>query len=110
MAAFGLIGTAALILARLPVRSYLPTLMLPNTGNMGLPVVFFAYGDKGLALAIAFSTIITIGHFTIGLSLASVRASPTHLLKAPVLYTLLAALTFIATVLAPTRCLENHTD
>src|SRR3546814_9618769 len=109
MAAFGLIGTASLLLARLPVRSYLPTLMLPTTGNMGLPVVLFAYGDKGLALAIAFSTIITIGHFTIGLSLASGRASPSHLLKAPVLYALLAALAFIATGIAPPRWLDNTT-
>lgn len=111
MAAFGVIGAAILRVARLPVRSsYLATLMLPNAGNMGLPIALFAFGEPGLALAIAFSTLITIGHFTVGLSLASGATSPRHLLTAPALYAMLAALGFIAAGTAPPVWLANTTD
>lgn len=109
MAIFGVVGAGLLYLAGMHIRSYLPTLMLPNTGNMGLPIVLFAFGDQGLALAIAFSTMITIGHFTVGLALASGRASPKHLLTAPALYATLGAVAFIATGLPVPRWLANTT-
>jgi hypothetical protein len=31
----------------------LPPLILPNTGNMGMPLCLFAYGKMGLAIATA---------------------------------------------------------
>jgi malate permease and related proteins len=109
--AFGAIGAAVLRLARLPVRSsYLSTLMLPNAGNMGLPIALFAFGEPGLALAIAFSTVITIAHFTVGLSLASGTTSSRHLLTAPALYAMLGALGFIAGGVAPPVWLANTTE
>ncbi|MGI9269265.1 MAG: AEC family transporter [Porticoccus sp.] len=36
------------------VRSLLPTVVFPNNGNMGLPLCLFAFGEEGLALALAF--------------------------------------------------------
>lgn len=46
---------------RLETASYLPALMFPLTGSMGLPVSYFAFGDPGLALAIVYFAIGTIG-------------------------------------------------
>lgn len=107
MVAFAAVGAVALKVAKMPVRPFLPSLMLPNTGNMGLPISLFAFGETGLALAIAFSTIITVGHFTIGVSLAAGRASGRELLFSPTLYALAAALAFMASGTAPPQWLTN---
>ena len=38
----------------LPIRAFLSPLMLNNVGNIGLPMNVFAFGDQGLAYALAF--------------------------------------------------------
>lgn len=94
---FALVGAAALKLLRQPVRPMLPSLVLPNTGNMGLPIVFFAFGDEGLALAIAFTVVIMMLHHTLGAALASGRTHPATIARQPVIYALVAALGFVLT-------------
>ena len=37
---------------RLPLPSFLPALTLGNTGNLGLPLCLFAFGEEGLGLAV----------------------------------------------------------
>ena len=51
-AAFTFLGFLLLRAMRLETVAYLPALMFPLTGSMGLPVAYFAFGDQGLALAI----------------------------------------------------------
>ena len=48
----------------------LPPFILPNTGNMGLPICLFAYGNVGLGVAGAISSLIILFHFTVGVFLA----------------------------------------
>lgn len=53
------IGTAALAVLVIrysggDVRSLLSPVVFPNNGNMGLPLCLFAFGEEGLALALAF--------------------------------------------------------
>ena len=48
----------------------LPPLILPNTGNMGIPICLFAYGAQGLGVAAAISSLIVLLHFTLGIFLA----------------------------------------
>lgn len=46
--------SAALIkMLGLSLRSFLPALTLGNTGNLGLPLCLFAFGQEGLGLAVA---------------------------------------------------------
>ena len=40
-----LIGAAALLIARQPLRSFLPPVVFGNTGNLGLPLCLFAFGS-----------------------------------------------------------------
>ncbi len=94
---FGVVGLAALAACRLDARRYLPALMLPNTSNLGLPVVFFAFGEQGLVFAVPFSALVQIGHFTVGIWLASGRMSLRPVALGPTLYCLLAALAMLAT-------------
>jgi malate permease and related proteins len=85
-AAFTLIAYLIIRAMRLEIASYLPALMFPLTGSMGLPVSYFAFGDEGLALAIVYFTFGTIGSFTIGVAIAEGKWSIRGLLRIPVLY------------------------
>lgn len=78
--------------AGLPVKVYLPSLVFPNIGNLGLPVCLFAFGEQGLALAMVFFAITTIGQFTLGPAIASGRFQPAALLRVPFIYAVLVSL------------------
>jgi predicted permease len=86
-----LIVTAAgalviLWIARLPVRSYLPALAIGNNGNLGLPLCLFAFGEEGLALAVAVYVTNSVGQFTLTPVLQA-RTSPWRTLATtPVIY------------------------
>lgn len=71
---------------KLNYRDYLPALIFPNTGNMGLPLCFFAFGQEGLTLALAFFAVYAILQFTLGVWLASGSGSISLLLKTPLIY------------------------
>ncbi len=83
---FCLIGFGILKLLRLDVRNYLPGLMFPNAGNMGIPLCYFAFGEEGLALAIAAFTVFSTLQFTFGIWLSSGVSSVLHLAKTPLIY------------------------
>lgn len=106
-AAFTVVGVTVLRLARLPLRPYLPSLLFPNTGNMGLPLCLFAFGDYGLGLAIVYFSIATVAQFTAGVAIAMGSFSVTRLLRLPILYGVAAALAFLASGVAVPRWLAN---
>ena len=67
---FSLVGLFFLYVLKKDLISELPPLMLPNTGNMGIPICLFAYGTAGLGVASAIASVIILFHFTIGVFLA----------------------------------------
>lgn len=79
-------GFLALKAGGYPLRAFLPSLMLPNTGNMGLPLCLFAFGDIGLALGIAYFTISALLQFTVGISIAAGGMSVKRALSTPHIY------------------------
>ncbi len=95
IALFAAIGAAGLRLAGQPVTGLLPSLMLPNAGNMGLPVCLFAFGPDGLSLAFGFAAVVIAGHFTVGVMLASGRADWLELARTPVIWSLVVAVLFL---------------
>ena len=64
----------------------LPPFILPNTGNMGLPICLFAYGSQGLGVAAAISALIIVCHFTLGVFLADRKFNINIILKNPPFY------------------------
>ena len=66
---FTIIGVLFLLALKKDVIMELPPFILPNTGNMGLPICLFAYGSQGLGIAGAISSIIILFHFTLGVFL-----------------------------------------
>ena len=79
------------------VHAYLPTIVQPNGGNMGLPVCLLAFGEAGLALGMAFFFVNSISQYTLGLAVSSGQFQPGALLRQPVIWAVLFTLFVIAT-------------
>lgn len=91
-ASFCVIGFVILSALKLNIRDYLPGLMFPNAGNMGIPLCMFAFGEPGLALAIAVFTVFSMLQFTFGIWLSSGTNSLGQLAKTPLIYAVAIAL------------------
>jgi predicted permease len=102
-------GIVALRLIGRPDTRLLPTIMLPNAGNLGLPIAYFAFGDAGLAIAIPFSATMTVCHFTVGVACATGRAAWTQILTTPTIWAIVAALLFLITGVPAPAALINLT-
>lgn len=77
----------------LNIRTYLAPLIVGNTGNMGLPLALFAFGEIGLAYAIVVFAVMAIYSFTFGIWVVSGGGSITKVFREPlVLATLLGAI------------------
>lgn len=110
LAVFAIAGLLALRAMRLSPSTYLPPIVFGNTGNMGLPLCLFAFGNAGLEMAIVFFSISAIAMTTLGIWLVSGSASPLHALKTPLPYAVLAAMAFRAGDVTPPGWLYNTVD
>lgn len=66
MSAFAVGGFAVLKVMKLPAHTYLGPLIFTNSGNIGLPICLFAYGDSGLALGMAYFAVSSTCHVVLG--------------------------------------------
>ncbi len=110
LAVFVLCAALAAIFLRscgLAIRDYLPVATIPNSGNMGLPLCLFAFGEEGLALGIVFFTIASLLQFTIGISIVRGRFEILESLKMPLIYAVLIALVFVVGDIQAPRWLSN---
>ena len=106
---FSIIGIVILKILNKDIYRLLPPLILPNTGNMGMPLCLFAYGKIGLAIATAITAMILVFHFTINILLASKKFSIKPLLNCIPVYALLISLLFVYFDIPPPKFLENAT-
>lgn len=72
-------------------RFYLPVLVNPNTGNLGIPIAYSLLGEQGLAGAVIISSIIEISHFTLGMGMMSGTYSARKLVANPPMLALLVS-------------------
>lgn len=106
----GLMAMVGLVLSRLlatDARVLVPAYMFPNTGNMGLPISLYAFGEAGLALAVAFFVVLSVGHFSVGLMLSGAAQSWRRLLLNPVIISLCVAVGVLLLGLSLPRWLDN---
>lgn len=66
-----LVTWAGVALLGLDRRTFLAPLIFGNTGNLGLPLAFFAFGDEGLGLAIVLFAVMAVATFTYGIWMVS---------------------------------------
>lgn len=79
------------------IRPFLQSFIFPNTGGLGIPIVYVLLGQTAFVYAITFSVLINIYHFTIGLWLSNSSLNLKKALQTPVLYALVLALAFKGT-------------
>jgi predicted permease len=106
---FSVIGLIILKLLKKDIYRLLPPLILPNTGNMGMPLCLFAYGKTGLAIATATTAMILVFHFSINILLASKKFSLKPLITCIPVYALLVSLVFVYFKIPAPAFLENAT-
>jgi malate permease and related proteins len=106
---FSAIGIFIIKMFNKDVYRLLPPLILPNTGNMGMPICLFAYGTVGLSIATAITSVILILHFSIGILLASRKFSIMPLVKCTPIYALIFSLIFVYFRIPAPKFLENAT-
>jgi len=109
VAIFSVIGLVILKILNKDIYRLLPPLILPNTGNMGMPLCLFAYGKIGLAIATAITAMILVFHFSLNILLASKKFSLKPLLNCIPVYALMVSLIFVYYKIPAPKFLENAT-
>jgi len=87
----------------------LPPFIMPNTGNMGLPICLFAYGSQGLGVAAAISALIILCHFTLGIFLADRKFNIFIILKNPPFYSIILSIFLLYFKIELPTFIENTT-
>ena len=106
---FAILGLILLFLLKKDLSMELPPLILPNTGNMGVPICLFAYGAQGLGVASAIASVIILFHFTLGVFLAKKEFSLDVVIKSPPVYAIIVSVFFLYFEIEPPLFLENTT-
>lgn len=95
--AVGGIVWAVVWLAELDVATYWAPITFGNTGNIGLPVALFAFGQSGLDFAVVVFAVMAILSFTFGVWVVSGGGSPWLAVREPLVWgTLLGTLFMLA--------------
>ncbi len=90
------VGAAALVkFAGLEMRTYLAPLIFGNTGNLGLPLALFAFGEEGLSYAVVVFAIMAVWSFTFGIWVVSGGGSVMRALREPLLWATLLGGVFL---------------
>ncbi len=110
----GIIGYGLTRWLNLKPACYIPSLMFPNNGNLGLPLCLFAFGDTGLALALASFMVMMLSTFTVGIMMVSraegLGARLKALVRQPVLYAMVVAVGLLMTDTELPLWLANTVD
>lgn len=95
---------------RVDARAYLSCLVFPNVGNMGLPLCLLAFGDEGLALALAWYMVNSVAHFSLGVVAFSGGRVHRELLTNPMVWSVLLAVAMVVGDWHLPRWLGNTLD
>lgn len=98
LAAYGAVTVVMwgiVVLGRLDRRTYLAPLIFGNTGNIGMPLALFAFGETGLGLAVVVFAVMAILSFTFGVWLVAGGGSPLRTLREPMVAATLLGVLFL---------------
>lgn len=92
----------------LDLRTFLPPMMFNNTGNMGIPLMVFAFGEAALPAAVVLFVVEMLLHFSVGLYLLDPRTPIWRLLRMPIVMASIAGLLVnLAGIALPDWLLES---
>ena len=73
-------------------RTFVPPMMFNNSGNMGLPLMLFAFGEQALAAAVVLFLVENFLHFSVGMKMLNRSTSVWAMLKIPMIFITLLGL------------------
>ena len=110
MSIFALIGVVFLFFLKTKdIIRELPPFIMPNTGNMGLPICLFSYGSQGLGVSASISALIILAHFTLGIFLADRKFNINVILKNPPFYAIIISVILLYFKVEVPLFVENTT-
>lgn len=92
---FFVVGALLLRVAGISVSTFIGPLAFGNSGNMGLPLCLFAFGEAGLAFGVCFFATTAIAHYTLGQWVWSRRVSFAEV-NTPLTWSVIAAVGSLA--------------
>ncbi len=107
---FAVLAAGLTRLLDLEPRAFIPALTFRNSGNLGLPVCLFAFGEEGLAYAIGVFTIASLAGLTIGRGIYAGSTAGEALFRNPIFYAIAVSVVFMAAGIAPPAWLSNTVD
>jgi len=109
MLAMLLIGLLLTRLLHRPNSTFMPSLLFGNIGNMGLPLCLFAFGQTGLALALAIFLLSFSLHMSLGIAIVAGRGNLASLLRQPVLWATVISVVLVTMGWQLPEWLDNST-
>jgi predicted permease len=79
-------------LLKLNLKTFLPPMMFSNSGNMGIPLLVFAFGEAALPAAIVLFIVEMLLHFSVGLYMLDPHTSILQRLRLPIVFASIAGL------------------
>jgi predicted permease len=90
----GLLALPVAKASRLSFKTFVPPMMFTNSGNIGLPLAVFAFGDQALPAAVVLFLVENGLHFTLGTYLMDHRAPLHKVLVQPMVAATLVGMAF----------------
>ncbi len=100
MATFAIGGFLVLKLMGLPSHTFLGPLVFSNSGNVGVPICLFAFGEPGLALGMTYFAVSATFHVSLGGPLFAGTFSWRPFLRSPLTWAVLITVPVVAFDLA----------
>jgi malate permease and related proteins len=90
----GLLIWPLLSYLRVAARTFIPPMMFTNTGNMGLPLALFAFGDNGLQAAVVLFIASNLLHLTLGIAILNPHMRWHNLITNPMIIASISGIMF----------------
>jgi len=106
---FALVGYGLARLLRWPAHTFVPPVIFSNSGNMGLPLCLFAFGEDAMGLAVACFAMFTLWQFSLGLWIWSGKRGLMEMLKSPIAWATCGGFACAALGYTPPEVVTNTT-
>lgn len=78
-------------------KTFVPPMMFSNSGNIGLPLALFAFGEKALPAAVMLFIVENTLHFSVGMKMMNSKISLLSIIKIPMVLAAILGLSFSLT-------------
>jgi len=90
----GLLAWPVALVSGYKPKTFVPPMMFSNSGNMGLPLTLFAFGEEAMKAAVVLFIVENSLHFSLGLKMMNWKGSILGLLRIPIMLATLLGLAF----------------